>query len=143
MSSTLAKPSFGIILEMSDAAGTNFTPIAEVKDLNFDMTAQVEDVTSHSSGAPFRQRITTLLSFGPITFPVNWVPDDSTHNATTGLLSVWKAREERTWKLTDPDVGDLVTFFGLVSDIKGAYSVAGVKSGSITIQASGEPTFHI
>ncbi len=143
MSSTLAKPAYGYILQMADASGGNFATIAEVKDIQLDMTAQVEDVTSHSTNVPWRTRITTLLSFGPVTFPINWAPGDSSHNSTTGILSVFKGRLERNFKLIDPDLGTLITFAGVISDMKGGLPVAGVKGATVTIQGSGAPTFAI
>lgn len=141
MSSTNAKPSFGTLLKMSDASGSNHATVAEVGDINFDFTAQVEDVTSHSTSVPWRTKITTLLQAGPITFPINFVPGSSTHGGTTGLFYVYKNRQERNWMLYDPDVGELFRIDGFVSDIKITASVAGVKKGSVTIQGSGQPTW--
>lgn len=140
--STLAKPSQGTLLQMADATGGNFATIAEVKDIGVDMTAQVEDVTCQTSGG-WRVKITTLKSYGPVTFPVNWVPGNSTHNNTTGIMYVFSNGVERNFKLVDPDLGTLVTFPGVISDIKGGMPVAGVKNASVTIQSSGAPTIAI
>lgn len=142
MPSTLAKPSFGMRLQMSDLAGSVFVDVAEVTDVKYKMSGQVEDVTAHDTSVPWRTRITTLLSFGPVTFSVNYAPLNATHQATsTGFTYVFKNRQERTYKLIDPDSEETLTFYAVISDIDHERTVAGVKKANVTLQGSGEPTF--
>ena len=53
--STTAEPAFGTLLKLcTDANGTSPTTIAEVKDLNINLDAQIEDATTHSTSVPWR-----------------------------------------------------------------------------------------
>lgn len=140
MPSTLATPAFGIALQMADVAGTNFTTIAEVKDVNMTLSAQIEDGTSHSSGTPWRVKVPTLLNAGPIEFPVNWVPTAATHNPTTGILYVWKNRQERLFRLVFPNGGPTWQGYAVIENVKLGGPTAGLLGASVTLQGSGEWT---
>jgi hypothetical protein len=142
MASTKARPAFKTLLQMADANGANFATVAEVKDINWKMTSQIDETTSHSNLVPFRTYVATLLTFGPVTFPVNWVPLDETHDGTTGLLFVWKNRQERKWRLIDPEGTPIYEFSALIASIDGGAPVAGIKHASISLTSSGEPDFE-
>lgn len=139
MPSTLAKPSFGMRLQVGDSTGSVFTDIAEVTDVKWKETGQVEDVTAHDTGVPWRTRIITLLSYGPVTFSVNEVPLNATHSATAGFKFIFRNRQERQYKLVDPDGEETETFYAVISDIDHERTVAGVKKANITMQGSGAP----
>lgn len=140
MPSTLAKPSFGMRIQMSDLSGSTFVDVAEVTDVKYKESGQVEEVTAHDRGVPWRTRIITLLSYGPITFSVNEVPLHATHSATSGFKYVFRNRQERMYKLVDPDGEETESFYAVISDIDHERTVAGVKKANITLQGSGAPT---
>jgi hypothetical protein len=78
--------SFGTFLKTDDGAG-NFTTIAEVMNINgLQMSAKVDDTTTHSTGVPWRTKIATLLDAGTITFDINFIPTEATHSFSAGLL---------------------------------------------------------
>lgn len=140
--STNAVPAFGVQLQVcEDANGTNPITIAEVKDVNPTISAQIEDVTTHNTVAPWRTKIATLLNLGPVEFMVNFVGTDPTHDNDTGLLYIMRQREERTYRLVPSDGSPAWAFNALVASIKGGFPVAGVRSGSVTLEGTGEPDF--
>lgn len=140
MSTTAAKPSFRTLLQMADANGANFATIAEVMDISWGITAKTEDTTSHSNTVPWTTIITTLMTMGPVEFTVNFVPNDATHNATTGLTYVVQNRTERQFKIIDPDSLETYTFAAVITSLKRTATVAGVKKGTISMMGSGQPT---
>lgn len=140
MPTTLATPAFGIALQMADSSGNNFATIAEMKDFNMTLSAQIEDSSAHNASAPARTKVPTLLNFGPIEFPVNWVPTAATHNPTTGILYVWKNRQERLFRVVFPNGGPTWSGYAVVENVKIGGPVAGLLAGSVTMQGSGDWT---
>ena len=98
-------------------------------------------MTAHDNTLPFTQHVATLLTYGPVTFSINWVPNNSTHDKTTGLRYVWINRQERTFKIVDPDGLESDTFNAVIESIDREMTVGGVKKGSVTLRPSGTPTF--
>lgn len=140
MAQTLATPAFGIAFKLgsTDDSGTAvYTTIAEVTDLNFTISAQIEDVTSHSTSNPWRTKLPTLLQMGPIEAPVNFVPAGATHNPTTGIMYVLKQRLERAYQIIFPNGGP--TWYGnaVIESAKFAYAPPSVQKSSITYQGTG------
>jgi hypothetical protein len=143
--STLAEPAFGTDLNLCiDANGTSPSTIASVRDINFTLSAQIEDSTTHDTASPYRTKVATLLNVGPIEAMVNWVPTDATHNGTTGILAVWQARAERTYQLVETDSGTTTyEWNAIVASIKMGRPVAGLRSGSVTWEGTGVPDFDV
>ena len=78
-----------------------------------------------------------------ISAAVNWVPNNSTQNSTTGVLYVQSQRQERNYKIIDPDLGELVNFNAFITDFDGGLPVEGLKNAKINFKGSGAPTFSI
>lgn len=141
--STNAEPAFGTALMLcTDASATSPTEIAEVKDINFTLSAQIEDASTHYLSNAYRTKVATLLNVGPVEAMVNWVPLNATHDDATGILSVYAARAERTYQIIESNAGlTKIQFNALVASIKMGRPVAGLRSGSVTWEGSGIPDF--
>jgi predicted secreted protein len=141
--STTAEPAFGTLLKMcADANGTSPTTVAEVKDINFNLDAQIEDATTHSTAVPWRVKVATLLNMGSVEFMVNWVPTAATHDGITGVLYVFAQRAERTWQLVETDAGSTTyEYQAIVQGIKMGRPTAGLRSGNVTLAGTGQPDF--
>ena len=141
--STTAEPAFGTLLKLcTDANGTSPTTIAEVKDINMNLDAQIEDATTHSNSVPWRVKVATLLNMGTVEFMVNWVPTAASHNGTAGILYVFTQREERTYQLVDTDAGETTyEFNAIVQAIKMGRPTASLRSGNVTLAGTGQPDF--
>lgn len=140
----------GTLLQLG--AGTSpetWQTIANVGDITgpaFDST--VVDITSHSSQAPFRQRIVTLLSIGDVTFKCFWVPqNDTQRNAITGVFGgirynyINRLLKEYRLRYTDGSSSD--TFNAYVTKLSEVAPVAGVYEMTVTLSGTGAPTAFV
>lgn len=143
--STTAETAYGTLLKMcSDASATSPTTIAEVADLNWGVQAQIEDATTHSTSTPWRVKVPTLLSFGPVEFMVNWSPTAATHGDATGILAVFAARSERTYQIWETDSGTTkIQFNAVIANIKMPRGIAALRKGSITLEGTGTVDFSV
>jgi hypothetical protein len=143
MSLSNAVKAFGTFLQIGDGGGTEaFTTVAEVKSINgLQMSAKQEDVTTHSSGQPWRQFISTLLDAGTVQFDVNFIPTDATQSYAAGVLKDFVNRTRRNYKLVFPDGGSTTWAFPAnVQDFKVQAPVDGVLLSQITLKVTGQPT---
>lgn len=135
----------------SQGCPQTFYTVANVGDEAMSVSGAVVDVTSHSTGDPWRRKIVTLLDGGDLTFPLFFIPDstgiqgDGTfgHGGTSGLLNVFTLRELRRWALVFPDAGATTWYFdGCITKFNIGAAVAGVETASVTITVTGMPVFE-
>lgn len=137
-----ALASEGTLLQLSNGASPpSWTTIANVGDITGPAwSADVVDVTSHSSQAPFRQKIVTLLDVGQVTCKVFWVPTNDTHrNSPTGLRYIWLNRLKKTYRLLYTDGTSFDEFDAYISKLSSVAPVAGVYEMSVTFEGTGYP----
>lgn len=134
-----------------------YNVIANVGDLTGPgIMADVVDVTSHSTGVPWRQKITTLRDGGDISLPlffIPWSPGSGGvpntpygHDEATGLLgqlvNAVPGTPPSQFSLEFPDgLGTTYFFNGYVSKFNIKAPVAGVLTADVTITITGRPTF--
>lgn len=118
------------------------TLIAEVRSINgLSLSVKKVDVTSHSSSEPWSEAQATLLDAGDLSFEINYIPSNPTHNNTSGLLSFLTSRATKAWTLTFPDSGaSSWGFDGFISKFEMQAPVDNVLTAKITITATGKPT---
>jgi len=140
---TNAIEAFGTLLQRGDGATPeSFTTIGEVSDIEgLELTTDTEDVTNHSSPGGYEEHIGTILRTNEVTFSINWIPTNATHNATTGLLLDWKNKTLRNFQIVLPD-GSTTTesFSAIVTGFAMKAPVAGKLGADITLKVSGQPT---
>jgi hypothetical protein len=143
MLSTLAEPAFGTLFNLcSDANGSSPTTVAEVADMNFTVSTQIEESTTHSTGTPWRTRVATLNDIGGIEVMIRWVPKDATHDDQTGLLAVQIARAERTYQIVETDASaTTIEFNAIIQSLKMGRPFAGLRSANCSLMGSGVPDF--
>ena len=140
-----AQPSINTLLKMANAGSPlTYTTIANVGDINgISFSANVVDVTSHSTGSPWREKITTLLDAGEISAPLYFIPSSAApagHDFTNGLGSVFTNRELRRFAIVFPDAGATTYYFdAYVSKFALKATVAGVLEAAVTLTITGEP----
>lgn len=141
--STLAEPAFGTDLNLcTDANGSSPTTIASVRDINWTVSAQIEDSSTHDISAPWRTKVPTLLNFGAVEIMTNWVPTNATHGDAAGILYVFSNRLERSYEIVETDPGlTEIHFNALVASLKMGRPVAGLRSGNVTLEGTGVPDF--
>lgn len=140
---TEARSSFGTLIKIGDGGAPEvFTTIAEVKDVSGpEITRLMETVTNHSSPGGAREQIPTTYELGPITFPVNWLPQNATHSYSSGLLQDLLDGTLRNFQIVLTDVGATVwTLPCIVAGLGPDAPVTGVLGAEITLEVARQPT---
>ena len=103
------------------------------------LAATIVDVTSHSTGNPWRERIPTLLDIGDLNCKIFFVPGDASQNV---LLGVFTSRALRSYTITWPNVGAPVwEFQAYITKFSTKEPVAGVIEADVTFSGTGMPDF--
>ncbi len=141
---TNALNAFGTLLKIGDGATPteNFSTIAEVKDIGGPkLKLNTADVTSHSSTDGWKEVIGTILEAGEVSAKINFIPTNSTHSYSTGLIKDMLARTKRNFKIVFPDAGSTTWLLpALVTGFEPSEPVDGVLEADITLTISGKPT---
>lgn len=143
MSQATAGPGFA--LQKGDGGSPeNFTTIAEVRDISGpEVKTDLHEVTNQSSPGGFEELIPTIRRSGEVTFPVNFIPANPTHNATTGLWADTVNKTQRNFRLyLNNAANNYIAFAGYIVAMKMAAPVAGVLTGDITIKPVGQVTLN-
>lgn len=141
---------FGILLKMGDGGSPTetFTTIAEVLDISGpSLSLETIEVTSHSSQEGWKEYIAGVLDGGEVSFELNFVPTEDTHDATLGLLSLLKTRAKRSFKVVFPDAvleesRTTWSFSAYVTAFETSAPVADKLGASVTLKIAGKPTLQ-
>src|ERR1035438_2610657 len=132
MSTAIAQPAINTLLQLGNGASPEvYATVANVGSITGPgMSAQVVDVTSHSSGTPWREKITTLLDNGDLTFDVYFIPSDAGHKL---LLSTFTGRLFSYFQIQFPDPGHTQwQFTGYISKFSTTEPVDNVIKAALT-----------
>lgn len=142
MSIPQAVSAINTLLQYGDGASpATFVTVANVGDLGGpSMTTESADVTSHSTGQPWRQFFPTLHNPGDVPFPLFWVPNDPAH---TTLLGIWDSRTVGDWRIVFPSGAGAKTysFTAFIQDWKASAKVGGVLEAMVTLKITGKIYF--
>jgi predicted secreted protein len=134
----------GTLLQIGDGATPTegFTTIAELKSISGpDLSRDSLDVTTHNSPGRWRQFIAGLKDGGQITFNINYVPTDPTHDNVSGLLSLFNDEDEHNIKLVFPDAGTTEWILPcIIVGFSATEPVDNVIDAAITLKVAGTPT---
>lgn len=112
-----------------------FTVLANVGSITSSMSLTVQDVTSHSTDVPWRQKFPTLLDGGDLSFDLFFVPDDPNHKTALGFFL---NRDIKDWKMTFPNSsGANFTFQGFFSKFGAGEKVDDVIRVPVTLTVTG------
>lgn len=134
---TSALAAYGVVLKAGDGATNEaFTAIAEVRDIDGpEIEAEMKEVTSHDSGG-WREFIPTLLGAGEVSFDLNFIPTNGTHDHTTGLVADLVGRTKRNYQLVWPD-NEGWQFAAYVSGFSPSAPVEDELSAEVTLTVTG------
>lgn len=137
MSSPNARAAINTLLQFGDGASPEvFTTLANVGTITGPSLAlTVQDVTSHSTSLPWREKFPTLLDGGDLTFDLFFIPDDPALKTAIGFFL---NRAIKDWKLIYPNssgVND--TFMGFFSKFGQALKVDDVIRVNVTLTITG------
>lgn len=129
----------GTLLARSPTTTNTFTNIAELKNITApSLRRNPIELTNHNDLDD--SFIVGIRRSGELTFTVNYLPDNATHNEVAGLI---KARNDGTkdeYKITYPDASG-VKFFGYVTEFAPSAPVDDALTADVTIRPTGVFTF--
>ena len=140
---------------MSEAIGTLGTTltrggqhIAQVQDVSGpDLSTDTDEITNHDSPDGVEEFIPTIKRTGEVTFPLVFLMDDPTHDASTGVVQGWADRSLDTYELRYPDeegtpeAGGGWDFSAYVTGVSNSAPVDGHLAADVTLRPSGAPVF--
>jgi predicted secreted protein len=132
----------GTLIQMADAGGSVFTTLAELRSISGPaLTRNVNDVTTHNSVGGWEEALPGMARSGEISFDINYVPTEATHNNSTGLVFVFRTNAKRNFKLIFSNVGATTwTFAGYVVGFEVGAEVDTALTASVTIKPDGTMT---
>jgi predicted secreted protein len=138
-----AIPAYGTLLKRETAPASGvFANVAEVKSMSGPtMKGDIIDVTTHSSAAAgaWREKISSLLDPGDISFAINLVPASSGHKA---ILADFTGRIKTNYKFVFPDAGLTEwAFTGYMTQFNAKAETDNVLEADVTVTLTGAPTF--
>ena len=120
----------------ANAGAGAYVDLAEVNDISGPSISQgTVDVTSHDS--PWREYKATIADGGEISFDINYIPSDATHQLIRGAVS---DGADHQFQITFTD-GSTATFNGIVTSFEIGAPVADKMSAAIKIKVTGSITF--
>ncbi len=146
-----AQPAINTLFQIgSQGSPQVFNTIANVGDISGPtMDGNVVDVTSHSTGSPWREKIVTLLNPGEASIPLFFIPSSAGtitpgqqfgHDGTNGLLAVFTGRLLSSYKIVFPDSAATSWYFsGYITKFNIDSKVADVLHAMCTFTFTGEP----
>ena len=140
---TNAISSFGTLLKIGDGGATEtFTTIAEVQDISGpSFSLDTAEVTSHSSAGGWKEYIGTLVDGGEVSFDINFLPTETTHGYSAGLLKDLVNKTVRNFQLVFPDASSTTwQFAALVTKFETSEPYGDKLSASVTLKLTGQPT---
>ena len=141
------------LLEIGDGGSPeHFARIANCGDLTGPgISGNVVDVTSHSTGTPWREKVVTLLDPATVGTTLYFIPSSGGptgtplvigHDGTNGLLSKFTSRVLMNCKLIFPDTASTTYLFqAYLTKFNFKEPVAGVVTADVEFTLTGEPTF--
>jgi hypothetical protein len=138
MPSTAPIDSHGTIVAYEPTAGAAFTDIAELGDLKLPGLARNEFAAdAHNRNIDYY--LFGILRRQPLTFPLNFLPDNGTHDASTGLQKLIIDKSTVGFRITMPASSGTVVWIasGQVTNFTPTAPVEGKFSADVTIRFSG------
>jgi len=140
---TSAISSFGTLVKIGDGATPDaYTTIAELLDIsgpNFSLGTK--DVTAQTATGAWREFVATLLDPGEVTFDINFIPTENTHDVGAGLIKDMTNRTNRNFQVVWPDVGSTTwTISTYITGFVPKAPVDGSLGASVTLKITGQPT---
>jgi len=126
----------------NDGSGTGKVLIGEVTSISGPtMSSDLIDVTSQESTGGFREKIIGLTDPGELSFDIFFNQDLASHDASAGLLYVFKNKLLKYFQLELPSGMAVWQFQGVVNGFEIDASVDDALKASITLAISGLPNF--
>lgn len=125
-------------------ASADYTTLAEVVDISGPSFSQsVFDAPSQE--VTWQKRVAGIVSAGEVSFGLNFIPKEATHDDSTGVLSRLGSMTDGAFRLRFNDAGTGTRsewrFSGYLTGFEHDLPVDGIAQANVTIQINGQPTF--
>jgi hypothetical protein len=133
-------PSHGTLLKIGDGGGTEvFTTIAKIKDIGGPaFNRGTHDASTQTTD--WGEVVPGIKMGGQVTFDINLIPTDGTHDESTGLLKDFIDGTKRNFQLEFPDAGTTTwQFAAFVVNYEPDAPVDGLLTASLTLEITGDP----
>jgi predicted secreted protein len=129
----------GTLIKLGTATSPpTFSTIAQVRSIDGPTTsAEVVDITTHSTAGKWRERLSVLGDPGEISFEINFDPSEATHSFTTGLWKLLSELEKRPYQLVLAGNSGTLQFHAYVTRHAIRAPVDGVLGAAITLAIAG------
>ena len=139
-----AELGYGALLKRGDGGSPEvFTTVAEITSISPPSLDIPEvEVTHFESPNGFREYIPGLKDAGEFSFEINYVPNDATQNASTGIMANFLARTTLNWKIEFPQFSGTPTwaFPGYIKAFEPNVPVDDKITATITVRVTSAPT---
>ena len=133
-------PSHGTLLKIGDGGGTEvFTTIAKIKDIGGPaFNRGTHDASTQTTD--WGEVVPGIKMGGQVTFDINLIPTDGTHDESTGLLKDFIDGTKRNFQLEFPDAGTTTwQFAAYIVNYEPDAPVDGLLTASLTLEITGDP----
>jgi predicted secreted protein len=134
-------PSHGTLLKVGDGATPTevFTTIAKIKDIGGPtFNRGTHDASTQTTD--WGEIVPGLKMGGQVTFDINLIPTEGTHDENTGLLKDFIDGTKRNFQLVFPDTGNTTwQFAAYVLNYEPDAPVDGLLTASLTVEITGDP----
>lgn len=135
-----ALPSHGTLIQYEDpAAPGSWITVAELGDLTpLQLSRNTFETTAHNDDED--SFVVGLKRKGDLGFQIRYVPDDPTHNDTTGLLKFWADGTLVNWRVVWTN-GAYWQFPGYVIGFQPSAPLEGLLAAECMVKPSGDMVF--
>lgn len=120
-------------------AGETLAPIAQISNLSGPgLSVDTEDVTTHDSTGAWEEHVATILRTGELTLDIVYDPNEGTHDASTGLLSMLEARLPVGFEMVFPDT-TAWAFAAVVTGFEPSAPHDGALTATVKLKLTGAP----
>jgi hypothetical protein len=113
----------------------SFQDISELRDITPPALTRNElETTTHNEESD--AYLVGIKRHGTMTFMINWVPDNASHDEITGLQQAWDEGTRDIYRITFPD-GTRWIFSGFVTNFAPTANVDSVLTADVTIRPTG------
>lgn len=129
-----------LLARSADVNPPVFTTIAELRDMTAPpLTRNPIETTSHNEVE--ESFVVGIRRKGEMSVQIGWVPSNSTHDESTGLIKAWKDGSRDIYQITFPD-GAKWLFSGFVTNVGPSMPVDDGLVADVTIRPTGVMDFQ-
>lgn len=132
---------YGSTLQLGNGATPEvFMDIAEIIDLTPpNMSRDEIDVSNHDSSDGYKEYIPGWRDGGEVAVRANWLPTNTTHDATTGMLASFNNDDAHNWRIVLPNNLLTIPLRGFLTAFEPDLPIEEQGDLTMTIKVTGKP----